>query len=160
MFSDKKNEIALINLYSSLEIARDLQMKPEEGNILLDIAKVYIQCGRSQHRMAEICLNQSKNIFLHLKDMFSVKKTSYILASLKVHDIQPLILDLIKYSSFNYCDKYRLFLWKSICFPFWHKLHENLEEEENDHLHCLMKMAIVEKNLSKRSCFQRKPPKD
>ena len=156
----KQNEIALVQLHTSLEIARDLEMKAEEGNILLDIAKVYIQYGRSQYRMAERCLRESKEIFLSLKDMFNVKKTSYLLASLRVHSIQPMILDLIKYSPTHYCDKKRLVLWKSICYPFWQKLRHNMEEEEKDPLRCLMTSPSLDEYTFKRSSFQRKPPKD
>lgn len=159
-FRLKQTEIALVQLHTSLEIARDLQMKAEEGNILLDIAKVYMQYGRSQYRVAERCLRESKEIFLSLKDMFSVKKTSYLLASLKVHNIQPMILDLIKYSPTRYCDKHRLVLWKSVCYPFWHKLRHKMEEEEKDPLRCLISAPKLDEHTFRSSSFQRKPPKD
>lgn len=94
--------------------------------------------GRSQFSMAESHLKQSKEIFVQINDIFNIKKTSYLMANLKVQTIQPMILDLIKRSSFVYCDKHRLRRWKFMCLPFWRNLHRTLEEEAQDPLQCLI----------------------
>ncbi|KAM7346776.1 uncharacterized protein ACRADG_006560 [Cochliomyia hominivorax] len=154
----KKHDQSLPELYESLKIAHQLQLKRDEGIILLDIAKAYITRGRSQFRLAELCLRQAKQIFVDLNDMFNTRKTSYLMANLKVQNIQPLVLDLIKSSSHNYCDKYRLLYWKSMCLPFWRNLRLTLEQEEFDEKHCLMQATEIPAKNGERKSFQRKAP--
>lgn len=145
-------------LHEALKIVRQLQLQHEEGMILLDIA--YINRGRTQYCMADSCLKQSKEIFVKLNDVFNIKKTSYLMANLKMHNIQPMILDLMKFSSTNYCDYYRLVRWKSMLIPFWRNLRYTREQEEFDFRHCLLKATEIPQKMGERTTFQRKAPKN
>ncbi|XP_037824226.1 uncharacterized protein LOC119612484 isoform X2 [Lucilia sericata] len=155
----QKFDMALIELHESLRIIHHLNLKQQEALVLLDIAKVYINRGRSQFRMAELCLRQAKEIFVTLNDSFNIKKTSYLMANLKMHNIQPMILDLIKFSSTNCCDKYRLTRWKSICLPFWRNLRHCLEQEERQPMHCHIVATEIPARNSQRRNFQRQAPR-
>lgn len=138
--SEKKYDVALIELYKSLTVKRHLSLRHEEGVVLLDIAKTHIERGQSEFSLAESCLHQCKEIFVALNDVINAKKASFIMADLKMRSIQPLFLDLIKNSPFNYCDKYRLICWKSTCQPFWHNLHRDVLNEKKNALNCLLKV--------------------
>ncbi|XP_023298811.2 uncharacterized protein LOC111681285 [Lucilia cuprina] len=152
-------DMALIELHESLKIIRHISLKQQEALVLLDIAKVYINRGRSQFRMADLCLRQAKEIFVVLNDSFNIKKTSYLMANLKMQNIQPMILDLIKFSSTNRCDKYRLMRWKSMCLPFWRNLRQCLEQEERLPMHCHIVATEIPARIGQRRSFQRKAPR-
>lgn len=152
--------MALAELNKALKIIQQLNLKYEEGIITLDMAKVYMARGRSQFSMAKFFLRQSKEIFVALNDVFYTKKTTYLMANLRVQNIQPIIFDLIKLSSSNYCDKYRLSRWKSICLPFWRNLQESLRNEVRNPLNCLMKATEIPSKKGKRKSFQRRAPQN
>ncbi|XP_065365463.1 uncharacterized protein LOC135958484 [Calliphora vicina] len=154
----QKYDVALVELQESLKNIRQLNLKHEEAMVLLDMAKVYIDRGRSQFRMAESCLRQSKEIFVSLNDIFNTRKSSYLMANVKMYNIQPMIFDLIKHFPTSYCHKHRLRRWKAMCLPFWRNLRFALEDEEREPMQCLLKATEIPAKKKQQKSFQRKAP--
>ncbi|KAL9923858.1 uncharacterized protein ACN2A1_003890 isoform 1-T4 [Glossina fuscipes fuscipes] len=132
--------LALMSHYESLRLSTENDMKNLQIEALLDAADVYIALGVSQSRMAEKCLQQVKFLSKQVGDASSLKKAIYLFAKVKILQVYPLLLDVIRNSRNLSCDLIRLRGWKDSCAPFWINLNFSYEKEQlDDPLDCLRK---------------------
>lgn len=129
----------MISHYESLRLSTENDMKHLQIEALLDAADVYIALGVSQSRMAKKCLKQVKFLSKQVGDACSLKKAVYLFAKVKILQIYPLLLDVIRNSCNLSCDLIRLRGWKDCCAPFWVNLNFSYEKERLDPLDCLRK---------------------
>lgn len=125
----------------AIKLAKELDMKRILAQCLTDMAKIYLEHGSSQTRLAEQCLLKSRKILTTLKDVESLKLCNYDLARVKSRIIHGDYMEAIKNSSTSRCELHRLLEWKTRCKPFWVNRAKPLEQK--DPVACLLQSTKI-----------------
>lgn len=109
---------ALRKIKKSLKLSEvfDLKKLQAEGNLYL--GKILSEDKKTIEE-SEPCFLKAKKLYESLNDVENVRKANYLIGNHQALSVFGSFVRHLNHADTDFCHKFRLQRWKSICVPFW-----------------------------------------